>query len=109
MGHTTVTPAFVNGLQPVSKGRASRVPRRGIFDDIEIIVTIPNIGQRTRLEVTRETTVQSVKTQARTLLGLTQDFLKDEDFHMYYAPDESLEFDASKTLGDYPDQFKPWS
>merc|ERR1712061_733615 len=79
------------------------------YDDIEAMVTIPNIGQRTRIEVTKEKKVDEVKKEARVLLGLTQDFLKDEDFHMYFARDESIELDPKAKLGEYPDLYKPWS
>merc|ERR1719436_2287349 len=109
---TPLTPAFA-GAQPAAKGRALRVIRRGTgsswYDDIEVMVTIPNIGQRTRIEVTKEKKVDEVKKEARVLLGLTQEFLKDEDFHMYFARDESIELDPKAKLGDYPDLYKPWS
>merc|ERR1719168_491381 len=109
--HTTLMPAFA-GVQPATKGRALSVIQRGAsswYDDIEVMVTIPNIGQRTRIEVTKEKKVDEVKKEARVLLGLTQDFLKDEDFHMYFARDESIELDPKAKLGDYPDLYKPWS
>jgi len=103
-------PAFA-GVQPAAKGRALRVARQASswYDDIEVMVTIPNIGQRTRIEVTKEKKVDEVKKEARVLLGLTQEFLKDEDFHMYFARDESIELDPKAKLGDYPDLYKPWS
>merc|ERR1712187_94066 len=115
MGHTTLMPAFA-GVQPAAKGRALRVSQHAAstgpaswYENIEVMVTIPNIGQRTRIEVTKEKKVDEVKKEARVLLGLTQDFLKDEDFHMYFARDESIELDPKAKLGDYPDLYKPWS
>merc|ERR1711933_405401 len=79
-----------------------------VVDDgsIEILVTIPNIGARTRLEVYKETTFADIKKESRKLLGFTQDFLKDDDFHMYYAEDESIELKGK--MGDYPDKYQAW-
>merc|ERR1719254_408251 len=76
----TMLPAFA-GMRPAASGRASRVARRVVDDgSIEILVTIPNLGLRTRLEVYRETSLAEVKKESRKLLGLTQEFLKDDDF-----------------------------
>merc|ERR1712176_166700 len=88
--HATVTPAFA-GMRPAAKGRASRVTRHVVDDgSIEILVTIPNIGARTRLEVYRETTFDDIKKESRKLLGFTQEFLSDKDWYMYYRDDESI-------------------
>merc|ERR1719436_2257789 len=105
--HATLVPAFA-GVRPAASGRASRITRHAVDDgSIEIMVTIPNIGSRTRLEVYRETTLNDVKKEARKLLGFTQDFLDDKDWHMYYAEDESVELKGK--MGDYPDYYKPWA
>merc|ERR1719275_531619 len=85
--HATLMTAFA-GVRPAASGRASRVARRVVDDgSIEIMVTIPNIGLRTRLEVYRETTIDDIKKESRKLLGFTQDFLNDDDFHMYFTQD----------------------
>merc|ERR1711948_170101 len=106
--HQTLTPAFA-GVRPATSGRATSKVARQVVDDgsIEILVTIPNIGARTRLIVYRDTTLDSIKKEARTLLGFTQDFLEDKDWHMYYAPDESVEL-AGK-MGDYPQYYRGWA
>merc|ERR1719456_2111765 len=83
--HASVMPAFA-GVRPAASGRASRVARHVVDDgSIEILVTIPNIGARTRLEVFRETTFDEIKKESRKLLGFTQEFLEDKDWNMYYA------------------------
>merc|ERR1712187_146170 len=104
--NATLMPAFA-GVRPSAEGRASRVTRHAVDDgSIEIMVTIPNLGARTRLEVYRDTTFADIKKEARTLLGFTQPFLKEEDWKMYYGPDESIEL-AGK-MGDYPDKYVGW-
>merc|ERR1712186_232904 len=88
--HDTLMPAFA-GVRPAASGRASHVARHAVA----------------RLEVYRETSLDDVKKEARTLLGFTQDFLDDKDWHMYYAEDESVELKGK--MGDYPDYYKPWA
>merc|ERR1719343_1442764 len=98
----TTMPAFA-GVRPSAKGRAASSVARHVVDDgsIEILVTVPNIGARTRLEVFRETTFDDIKKESRKLLGFTQEFLEDKDWYMYYAEDESIELKGK--MGDYPD------
>merc|ERR1711948_147692 len=105
--HATVMPAFA-GVRPAASGRASRVARHVVDDgSIEILVTIPNIGARTRLIVYRDPKLDDIKADARKLLGFTQDFLEDKDWHMYYAPDESVELKGK--MGDYPQYYRGWA
>merc|ERR1712190_354052 len=103
--HSLMT-AFA-GVRPAASGRTSRIARHVVDDgSIEILVTIPKIGARTRLEVYRETSFDEIKKESRKLLGFTQEFLEDKDWHMYYAEDESIELKGK--MGDYPDKYIGW-
>merc|ERR1711879_700375 len=65
----------------------------------EIMVTSPANGSRTRMTVTKETTVEEVRAKARKIFGFDLDFLPEQDFKMYLRDDESKTI--SGPLGDH--------
>mmetsp|Transcript_66067 Transcript_66067/g.193360 ORF Transcript_66067/g.193360 Transcript_66067/m.193360 type:complete len:187 (-) Transcript_66067:97-657(-) len=70
----------------------------------EIFVTNPSVGERSRMSVTDETTVDFIITESRKLLGFDQAWIPDSDFKLYQKEDESTPIKGK--MGD--NDLKPW-
>ena len=55
---------------------------------VEVFFTAPAQGERTRLQITPDTTAEEVLKMGRKALGFDQDWIPDSDFKIYNAEDE---------------------
>eukprot|EP00409_Alexandrium_fundyense_P003459 CAMPEP_0185901458 /NCGR_PEP_ID=MMETSP0196C-20130402/811_1 /TAXON_ID=2932 /ORGANISM="Alexandrium fundyense, Strain CCMP1719" /LENGTH=135 /DNA_ID=CAMNT_0028620113 /DNA_START=120 /DNA_END=527 /DNA_ORIENTATION=+ len=101
MFRAVTVPAFV-GVRQVPSRQLNVGTRAAQF--FEIFVTNPSVGERSRMSVTTETTVDSIITESRKLLGFDQDWIPDTDFKLYDKEDESKAI--SGKMGD--NSLKPW-
>mmetsp|Transcript_97054 Transcript_97054/g.302139 ORF Transcript_97054/g.302139 Transcript_97054/m.302139 type:complete len:139 (+) Transcript_97054:77-493(+) len=97
--HAATSPAFA-GARPAA-GRQPRVAARAEEERkyFEIFVTQPSVGERTRMTVTKETTVDYIITECRKLLGFDQDWIPDSDFKLYEKGDDDKVLTG--TMGDH--------
>nr|ABV72566.1 hypothetical protein [Heterocapsa rotundata]ABV72567.1 hypothetical protein [Heterocapsa rotundata] len=92
--------AFVGQKQPAL--RSSVMARQaGVY---EVFVTASSVGMRTRMNVTPETTIDSIVEDARKSLGFDQSFLSSSDFNVYLKDDEDTPIKGK--MGDM--ELKPW-
>merc|ERR1719285_542036 len=90
--YSAAAPAFV-GTAP--RGRAPRVAVAGSrelattnLESCEIMVTIPAIGARTRLIVSKDKTIDAVVADARKIMGFDMEFLETKDWKAYRIGEE---------------------
>mmetsp|Transcript_83703 Transcript_83703/g.215541 ORF Transcript_83703/g.215541 Transcript_83703/m.215541 type:complete len:133 (-) Transcript_83703:148-546(-) len=95
--------AFVGTQHPALRASRSRVARQA-GDVYEIFVTASSVGMRTRMNVTPQTTIDSIVEDARKSLGFDQAFLSSSDFKVYRKEDESTPITGK--MGDM--ELKPW-
>uniref|UniRef100_A0A7S4SQQ1 Uncharacterized protein n=1 Tax=Alexandrium monilatum TaxID=311494 RepID=A0A7S4SQQ1_9DINO len=88
MFRAALAPAFAGARPAPGRQLRSATPRRA-SELYEIFVTSPSVGERTRMSVARETTVESIITESRKLLGFDQAWIPDSDFKLYSKDDES--------------------
>eukprot|EP00440_Ansanella_granifera_P076951 gb/GFBE01083508.1/.p1 GENE.gb/GFBE01083508.1/~~gb/GFBE01083508.1/.p1 ORF type:complete len:136 (+),score=51.18 gb/GFBE01083508.1/:1-408(+) len=74
--------------------RSSKVARKAIEDEltrevVELFFTAPAQGERSRINVTPDTTAEELLKMGRKALGFDQDWIPDSDFKLYNAEDES--------------------
>merc|ERR1712187_356294 len=69
----------------------------------EIFVTQPSVGQRTRMDITSDTTAEEIITKGRKALGLDQAWIPDSDWYLYNIKDES-----TPLKGKMGDLAVPW-
>eukprot|EP00440_Ansanella_granifera_P041303 gb/GFBE01044791.1/.p1 GENE.gb/GFBE01044791.1/~~gb/GFBE01044791.1/.p1 ORF type:complete len:134 (+),score=54.50 gb/GFBE01044791.1/:1-402(+) len=84
-------PAFVGSTPAL---RSSKVARKAIEDEltrevVELFFTAPAQGERSRINVTPDTTAEELLKVGRKALGFDQDWIPDSDFKLYNAEDES--------------------
>mmetsp|Transcript_20896 Transcript_20896/g.31505 ORF Transcript_20896/g.31505 Transcript_20896/m.31505 type:complete len:136 (+) Transcript_20896:73-480(+) len=101
MFRAATAPAFA-GVRQAPRRQPSVATHAGEF--YEIFVTNPSVGERSRMSVTTETTVDSIITESRKLLGFDQDWIPDSDFKLYNKNDESKPIGGK--MGD--NDLKPW-
>eukprot|EP00409_Alexandrium_fundyense_P004615 CAMPEP_0185903576 /NCGR_PEP_ID=MMETSP0196C-20130402/2840_1 /TAXON_ID=2932 /ORGANISM="Alexandrium fundyense, Strain CCMP1719" /LENGTH=135 /DNA_ID=CAMNT_0028622665 /DNA_START=81 /DNA_END=488 /DNA_ORIENTATION=+ len=101
MFRAVTVPAFAGMSRQL--GRPLRVATHA-SEFYEIFVTNPSVGERSRMSVTPETTVDSIITESRKLLGFDQAWIPDSDFRLYNKEDESKSI--SGKMGD--NNLKAW-
>jgi len=97
------------GLVPAFAGSAQQPPVRGSrtiaqAGRIEIFVTNPSVGARTRMMVAQDETVDQIIERGRKELGFDQDWIKSSDFKLYKKEDESTPLKG--TVAE--NEFKAW-
>merc|ERR1719287_427384 len=93
--------AFVGQKQPALRSSSAIARKAGVY---EIFVTASSVGMRTRMNVTPETTIDSIVEDARKSLGFDQSFLSSSDFNVYLKDDEDTPLKGK--MGDM--ELKPW-
>eukprot|EP00411_Alexandrium_monilatum_P059395 CAMPEP_0175520778 /NCGR_PEP_ID=MMETSP0096-20121207/16682_1 /TAXON_ID=311494 /ORGANISM="Alexandrium monilatum, Strain CCMP3105" /LENGTH=137 /DNA_ID=CAMNT_0016823201 /DNA_START=64 /DNA_END=477 /DNA_ORIENTATION=+ len=83
-----IAPAFAGARPTPGRQLRAATPLRA-SEFYEIFVTNPSVGERTRMSVTKDTTVESIITESRKLLGFDQAWIPDSDFKLYSKDDES--------------------
>eukprot|EP00442_Polarella_glacialis_P058377 CAMPEP_0115075822 /NCGR_PEP_ID=MMETSP0227-20121206/16084_1 /TAXON_ID=89957 /ORGANISM="Polarella glacialis, Strain CCMP 1383" /LENGTH=138 /DNA_ID=CAMNT_0002462893 /DNA_START=76 /DNA_END=488 /DNA_ORIENTATION=- len=87
-------PAFV-GTQPALRAAGNKVAMQvewhgGLTRNVvEVFFTAPAQGERTRMVVTPETTIDQILKDGRKLLGFDQEWIPDSDFTLYNGEDEN--------------------
>ena len=93
--------AFVGQKQPALRSSSAVARQAGVY---EVFVTASSVGMRTRMNVTPETTIDSIIEDARKSLGFDQSFLSSSDFNVYRKEDEDTPIKGK--MGDM--ELKPW-
>ncbi|CAE8622898.1 unnamed protein product [Polarella glacialis] len=87
-------PAFV-GMQPALRASRNQVAMQvewhgGLNRNVvEVFFTAPAQGERTRMVVTPDTTIDQILKDGRKLLGFDQEWIPDSDFTLYNGEDEN--------------------
>ncbi|CAE8607173.1 unnamed protein product [Polarella glacialis] len=95
--------AFV-GTQPALRASRSQVAMEvewhgGLNRNVvEVFFTAPAQGERTRMVVTPDTTIDQILKDGRKLLGFDQEWIPDSDFTLYNGEDENTPLKG--TIGD---------
>eukprot|EP00443_Scrippsiella_acuminata_P134120 CAMPEP_0115625702 /NCGR_PEP_ID=MMETSP0272-20121206/27956_1 /TAXON_ID=71861 /ORGANISM="Scrippsiella trochoidea, Strain CCMP3099" /LENGTH=122 /DNA_ID=CAMNT_0003062017 /DNA_START=108 /DNA_END=473 /DNA_ORIENTATION=- len=86
--HATLAPAFTGSIGQQPTVRGSRVARAA-EKRFEVFVTNPSVGARTRMMISPSMTCAEIVERGRKELGFDQPWIKNEDFKLYKAEDES--------------------
>mmetsp|Transcript_132827 Transcript_132827/g.343664 ORF Transcript_132827/g.343664 Transcript_132827/m.343664 type:complete len:135 (-) Transcript_132827:124-528(-) len=98
---STLAPAFAGSVQkPAVRGSHTAMQAKRI----EIFVTNPSVGARTRMMVSPSMTCDEIVEAGRKELGFDQPWIKNDDFNLYKSEDESTPITGTVAENG----LKPW-